>query len=75
MSKWSQWKKNIGESKPWHLLDPDRLIDNEDVVKERFNICKKCPELIAITNQCKKCGCLMNLKIKLEGAKCPVGKW
>ena len=41
----------------------------------RFKICKTCPELIKATNQCKVCGCFMNLKTKLIQAECPIGKW
>lgn len=75
MSKWSEWKKNMGDSRPWHLLNPDRLLDNQDIVNKRFEICKSCPELISATSQCKKCGCFMNLKTKLAEAECPLGKW
>ena len=42
---------------------------------ERFSICKECPELIKLTNQCKKCGCFMKIKTKFKQAKCPLGKW
>lgn len=75
MSKWSEWKKNVGDTRPWHLLDPDRLIDDENIINQRFEICKACPELISTTHQCKKCGCFMNLKTKLVSAECPLGKW
>lgn len=75
MSKWSEWKKNVGDSRPWHLLNPDRLLDNESIINKRLEICKACPELISATTQCKKCGCLMNLKTRLAEAECPIGKW
>lgn len=75
MSKWSEWKKNVGDTRPWHLLDPDKLLDNQNIIDQRLDICKSCPEFISSTSQCKKCGCFMNLKTKLAGAECPLGKW
>jgi hypothetical protein len=47
----------------------------EEVAEKRFNICKDCPELIQLTKTCKKCGCFMQMKTKLEHAVCPIGKW
>ncbi len=75
MSKWEEWKKNVGETRPWHLLDSNKHIENEELGKERFRICKDCPELIKATKQCKKCGCFMAVKTKLQSATCPIGKW
>lgn len=75
MSAWQEWKKNIGESRPWHLLSPDFEKVEGDLAIQRYSICKACPELINATKQCKKCGCLMPLKVKLENAECPLKKW
>lgn len=75
MSKWEDWKAAIGETRPWHVLDSSKYVDDEELGKTRFAICKACPELMPITNQCKKCGCIMNLKTKLRAAACPIGKW
>lgn len=47
----------------------------QDMQKRRFDICLECPELIQLTAQCKKCGCLMKIKTALESAQCPLGKW
>lgn len=74
MSKWEEWKKSQGETRPWDLLDPNNYVE-EDIAAERFEICKACPELIKLTKQCKKCGCFMAAKTKLIGAECPLGKW
>jgi hypothetical protein len=47
----------------------------DDEARERYVICINCPEIIKATNQCKQCGCFMNLKVKLKRAECPLGKW
>jgi len=47
----------------------------EEVAQERLSICEKCDHYINLTTQCKKCGCVMKLKTKLEQASCPIGKW
>ena len=74
-SAWQQYKKNLGDTRPWDILNPNEPKATEEVADSRFNICKLCPELTAGTHQCKKCGCLMALKTKLEKAVCPLGKW
>ena len=40
--------------KPWDMLDKDNYT-TEDISSQRLLICKQCPELIKLTNQCKKC--------------------
>lgn len=75
MSKWEEWKKAVGDSRPWHLLDPLKEIKDPEIVKKRFDICKSCEFYIKATTQCKKCGCLMIGKTKLSNAGCPIGKW
>jgi hypothetical protein len=75
LSAWEQYKKNLGSTRPWDIVNPNTNWVDEKISKQRFDICKSCPELIALTSQCKKCGCFMNLKTKLEKAVCPIGKW
>ncbi len=75
MSKWEEWKKAQGEARPWHLFDANKIADDPELTKQRLDICRACPELIKLTTQCKKCGCFMTLKTKLQEAKCPLGKW
>ena len=60
---------------PMDLINPNTEWASEQKSNERFNICKSCPELIKLTSQCKKCGCFMKAKTKLEKAVCPIGKW
>lgn len=47
----------------------------QDISDARFNICKTCEFLIQDRARCSKCGCFMELKVKLVSAKCPVSKW
>ncbi len=73
-SRWEQYKEKNG-STPIDLLNPRKEVATKETAKERMKVCLSCPELIKITKQCKKCGCFMELKTKLENAKCPIGKW
>ena len=61
--------------KPWDLLNPNKERSSEDLAKNRLDICRSCEHFIKLSNQCKKCGCFMNLKSKLKDATCPIGKW
>jgi hypothetical protein len=62
-------------ARPWDLFNPNIEKVSDDVSDSRMSICKQCPELIKTTSQCKKCGCIMNLKTKLPNASCPLNKW
>lgn len=61
--------------RPWDLFNAKKPKLDEAGAKARFNICLGCEHLIQLTKQCKKCGCFMELKTKLEQATCPIGKW
>ena len=74
MSRWSEYKEKNGVT-PLDLLNPMTKHSSKELEESRIEICKACPELIKITTQCKKCGCVMSAKVKLEAAKCPIGKW
>ena len=73
-SAWKKYKKDVGETRPWHLINSKKYISKE-ISNKRYSICLECPELINLTKQCKKCGCFMYAKTKLENANCPIGKW
>jgi hypothetical protein len=68
-----KWEKV--PARPWDLFNSKIGRVSADIAKERLAICKECPELIKATKQCKKCGCIMNLKVKLPHAFCPIDKW
>ena len=73
-SRWQEYKEKNGVT-PLDLLNPMTKHSSEEIQTARMSICKACPELIKLTTQCKKCGCVMTAKTKLEAAKCPIGKW
>ena len=75
LSAWEQYKKNLGNTRPWDVVNPNTKWVDEKISKQRSDICKSCPELIKSTTQCKKCGCFMKVKTKMEKATCPIGKW
>jgi len=61
--------------KPWDMLNPNEPRSEQEIIDARLEVCKVCEFYRARTNQCRKCGCFMKLKTKLEHAKCPIGKW
>lgn len=73
-SRWELYKEKNGVT-PFDMLNPQTKFLSEEQKNERYQICLSCPELIKVTTQCKKCGCFMAVKTKLEAAKCPLGKW
>lgn len=75
MSAWEEYKKKLGTTRPWDLINPNEPKSLDEDANARLDICKQCPELIGATKQCKQCGCVMPLKVKLLRATCPLGKW
>ena len=75
LSPWQQLKKNMGETRPWDLVNPNTEFLSSEDAEKRYSICLECPHLINLTKQCKKCGCFMSAKTKIAAATCPVGKW
>lgn len=75
MSAWAKYKKNLGDTRPWDVINTKIEHVSETKAKERMDICLSCPELVNLTKQCKKCGCIMPLKTKLALAVCPIEKW
>lgn len=61
--------------KPWDLLNPNQPKSTEEIAKDRISICESCTDFIKLTHQCKLCGCIMPMKVKLENAICPKNLW
>lgn len=70
---WEEYKAKNSVT-PIDLLNKNNYIEKVESDK-RMQTCLGCEHLIKLTHQCKKCGCLMNLKTKLKDATCPIGKW
>ena len=70
---WEEYKAKNSVT-PIDLLNKNNYIEKVESEK-RMQTCLGCEHLIKLTHQCKKCGCLMNLKTKLKDAVCPIGKW
>jgi len=47
----------------------------QKIIRDRWDLCTRCVHLLPKVNICKKCGCFMPVKTKLEKARCPIGKW
>jgi bacterioferritin-associated ferredoxin len=75
MNAWQEYKKKLGTTRPWDLINPNVERASEELAQQRYSICKECPEFIGLTTQCKQCGCLMKSKVKLKPATCPLDKW
>lgn len=75
LTPWQKYKQNLGDTRPWDLVNPATEWASEELAAERYSMCLSCPELIKLTKQCKKCGCFMFGKTKLAKATCPLGKW
>jgi hypothetical protein len=61
--------------RPWDMLNPNEPRSLKDVAESRMDICKQCDFLNKTLIACKKCGCFMIAKTRLEKARCPIGKW
>lgn len=72
---WERYKEKLGTTRPWDMLNPNAPKADDSVSEHRMSLCKECPELLPISNQCKQCGCFMSAKVKLQLATCPLGKW
>lgn len=47
-------------------------------VEARLSICKSCPYVISPETsliRCDVCKCMLELKVKSENSRCPIGKW
>jgi hypothetical protein len=65
--------EKVGE---WAVFSTEvPLTTKQEVARHRIQICGKCPELRPKVHQCKQCGCIMPLKVRMMGQRCPLGKW
>lgn len=52
-----------------------RVDDEENIIRERYDICKSCDNYNAETYACSECSCYVPMKIGLINESCPIGKW
>jgi hypothetical protein len=58
-----------------NLVMKGSVLAPRGVVDKRMETCLSCEFLIHDQSRCSKCGCFMNVKARLEVAKCPLNKW
>ena len=75
MTPWEEYKAKLGTTRPWDIINPQIQKADDELANKRLDICLGCDRLIKATKPCKECGCFMALKVKLQGAVCPLGKW
>ena len=75
LNPWQKYKQNLGDTRPWDFFTINTTYADDETATQRYQFCLECPELIQLTKTCKKCGCFMAAKTKLEKASCPIGKW
>lgn len=63
----------MAKTTPLDLLKPSNYSKDEQMMIDRWRICRECPDLVA--GICKNCGCVMKAKVKLSAAECPKGLW
>lgn len=68
-------EENNRPARPWDLFDAKIGRVAEEVANKRLGICQGCEHYIALSHQCAECGCIMNAKVKLPNAFCPLRKW
>lgn len=56
---------------------PARLMQmaSADVARQRLDKCRFCEHIRRPIDQCKLCGCFMQIKARIDSASCPEGRW
>lgn len=62
-------------ARPWDLFNKNIGRVTDEIRERRLEICRTCEFFVSITQQCKKCGCIMPAKASLPNASCPVHYW
>jgi len=60
-----------------NVIHGEEVMVEPKVSESRLKICEECPELtnLGAMKMCKQCGCTMQVKVKFDGMRCPLGKW
>ena len=53
------------------------VLASQNVVAERKAVCETCPnkETLLGIDQCRLCGCLLAVKMRMVSSHCPLKKW
>ncbi len=46
-----------------------------DLAAKRMAICQTCDYYQRKYSRCMKCGCILPVKTRIPGMKCPISKW
>ena len=57
------------------FLKSGKAMVYDDVKNGRLQICNTCDAYIKEQKRCARCGCFMETKARMSGAKCPIDKW
>lgn len=66
--------KNFIEAVKKHNANGRKIVSPR-VQMLRQETCVQCSLYYPRTKQCKKCGCFIPAKVRMESEKCPDGKW
>lgn len=48
-------------------------VASQEVQQHRMDTCRACDSFNGFT--CNECGCIMELKTRMNAVECPLGKW
>lgn len=66
---------NTGSDVVKNYIQNGEILSGDEKIDFRINVCYNCKCLDKETSRCSLCGCFMKVKVKLDAAKCPIGKW
>ena len=57
------------------FLKSGKVMVYDDIRNTRLAICYTCDAYIKEQKRCSRCGCFVEAKARMSGAKCPIDKW
>lgn len=65
---------NAAVSATRYVASGGKTVDADEQAR-RLSICAECPFFVAGKHRCRKCGCWLKLKARVEAFHCPIDKW
>ena len=56
-----------------NAIKSGKIVASKESISKRIEMCKKCRHLSG--NRCSVCGCFVNIKVGINGEKCPLNHW